>query len=72
MTASARSLMLCTYMNLREVTWNVLEGQNSSVAFRPAKCTRSTLVLANSEAIQNQRMHKQICRYVIGLHPALG
>ena len=41
-TASARSLMLCTYMNLREVTWNVLEGQNSSVAFRPAKCTRST------------------------------
>ena len=33
---------------------------------------KRALVLANSEAIQNQRMHKQKCRYMIGLHPALG
>ena len=33
--------------------------------------TAKFLVLANSEVIQNQRMHKQICRYVIKLYSVL-
>ena len=42
LTASAHSLLLCTNASLHEVTWNDLEGENSAVGFRPAKCTLST------------------------------
>ena len=38
-------------------------GKRGQVNTRePIVLTRSALVLANSEAIQKQRMHKQICK----------
>ena len=42
------------------------EGPETTVS------VKRRLVLANSEAIQKQRMHKQISRYMIGLYSALG